>query len=285
MLREFPLPPRASERLAQDGAPRHPPPPVRDAATVMLRAGTPPAVWRCSRSGGCPGWRSPPGMLVFPGGSVDPRSTAGTAVPPTPPPEDAAALAAAVRETFEECGVLLAVDADGAAPDAATLAAPAWEDRRVRLAAGELTLPGVLRGEGLAVRAATCSAVGALGHARRSRTARFDTRFYVAALPAGQEARDLGGEGERAAWLSPRRRGRGACRGRAADAAADPGLPRGARRRTGRRRAARDPACAAAGLALGGAAVPPATSCSGSTWTGAAAGSRADGHDGADRPW
>jgi hypothetical protein len=32
---------------------------------------------------------------------------------------------------------------------------------------------------------------------------RFDTWFYVARLPDGQEARDLGGEGERAAWLDP----------------------------------------------------------------------------------
>ena len=32
---------------------------------------------------------------------------------------------------------------------------------------------------------------------------RFDTWFYLARLPDGQEARDLGGEGEQAAWLDP----------------------------------------------------------------------------------
>jgi len=32
---------------------------------------------------------------------------------------------------------------------------------------------------------------------------RFDTSFYLARLPDGQEARDLGGEGELAAWLHP----------------------------------------------------------------------------------
>ncbi|MBW8837370.1 MAG: MBL fold metallo-hydrolase, partial [Burkholderia sp.] len=76
------------------------------------------------------------GMLVFPGGSADPGDIG------TPfrgePAQDAAAVAAGVRETFEECGALLAVDAAGAAPDAATLASPAWEERRLRLAAGKL---------------------------------------------------------------------------------------------------------------------------------------------------
>jgi 8-oxo-dGTP pyrophosphatase MutT (NUDIX family) len=199
VLREFPLPPRASERLAQDGAPRQPAPPIRDAATVMLvrDAAGGVEVFAFRR---VPRMAFAPGMLVFPGGSVD-AGDGGTPFHDSAP-EDAAAVAAAVRETFEECGVLLAVDADGAGPDAAALAAPAWEERRVRLAAGELTLPDVLRGEGLAVRA------GDLRPWARWVTPpfenrRFDTRFYVAPLPAGQEARDLGGEGERAAWLSP----------------------------------------------------------------------------------
>jgi 8-oxo-dGTP pyrophosphatase MutT (NUDIX family) len=154
------------------------------------------------------------GMTVFPGGGVDATDVPDPDAWSGPDPawwgarlgcdaELAGALVqAAVRETFEECGVLVAVDADGAAPDAAALAAPPWEERRVRLAAGELTLPDVLRGEGLAVRG------GDLRPWARWVTPpfenrRFDTRFYVAALPAAQEARDLGGEGERAAWLSP----------------------------------------------------------------------------------
>ena len=32
---------------------------------------------------------------------------------------------------------------------------------------------------------------------------RFDTRFYLAVLPSGQEARDISGETERAAWSTP----------------------------------------------------------------------------------
>ena len=32
---------------------------------------------------------------------------------------------------------------------------------------------------------------------------RYDTRFFLAALPAGQRARDVGGEADEAAWWQP----------------------------------------------------------------------------------
>jgi hypothetical protein len=34
-------------------------------------------------------------------------------------------------------------------------------------------------------------------------TRRFDTRFFVAALPQGQRTRDVGGEADRVAWMRP----------------------------------------------------------------------------------
>jgi 8-oxo-dGTP pyrophosphatase MutT (NUDIX family) len=199
VLREFPLPGSASDRVAADGGPRQPAPPVRDASTVMLvrdgAAGVEVFAFRR-----VPRMAFAPGMLVFPGGSVDP----GDARTPflDEPADDAAAVGAAVRETFEECGALLAVDATGAAPDAATLASPAWEERRLRLAAGEVALADVLAAAGLAVRAADLHP-WARWVTPPFEPRRFDTRFYVAALPPRQQARDLGGEGERAAWLSP----------------------------------------------------------------------------------
>lgn len=197
MLREFPLPGRASERLAPDGSPRQSAPPVRDAATVMLvrdgAAGVEVFAFRR-----VPRMAFAPGMLVFPGGSVDPDDARTPFHGPAP--EDAAAVAAAVRETFEECGVLLAADAAGAAPDAGALASPAWEERRVALAAGGLALADALAPAGLAVRAADLHP-WARWVTPPFENRRFDTRFYVAAVPAGQQARDLGGEGERAAWL------------------------------------------------------------------------------------
>jgi 8-oxo-dGTP pyrophosphatase MutT (NUDIX family) len=202
VLREFALTGRMVERVDGDGRPLHPPPPARAAATVMLlreRAGGVEvfAFRRVARMAFAPG------MLVFPGGSVD----AADADPDLPwdAPVDAAAapvLAAAVRETFEECGVLLAVDPAGRAPDAAELASPAWEERRTGLAEGRLALAGVLAATGLRA-AGSALRPWARWVTPAFEQRRFDTWFYLARLPAGQEARDLGGEGERATWLEP----------------------------------------------------------------------------------
>jgi 8-oxo-dGTP pyrophosphatase MutT (NUDIX family) len=203
VLRQFPLPARTADRLDPDGLPRQPASPVRHAATVMLVRDAPGGV-EVFAFRRVPRMAFAAGMLVFPGGSVEPGDGDGRTpwAGSTPDAADAPSVAAAVRETYEECGVLFAVDAEGRAPDAGTLAAPAWEERRVALAAGGLPLADVLRPAGLAVRAADLRPwarwVTPPFEARR-----FDTRFYVAALPAGQEARDLGGEGERARWLDP----------------------------------------------------------------------------------
>ena len=73
MLREFSLSGRLAERVDADGRPLHEPPPVRAAATVLLlrdRPGTGVEVFAFRR---VPRMVfAPPGMLVFPGGSVDP---------------------------------------------------------------------------------------------------------------------------------------------------------------------------------------------------------------------
>ena len=212
MLREFSLGGRLAERVGADGRPLHPPAPVRDAATVMLVRDAPPR--RRSGAGGVEVFAFrrvsrmafAAGMLVFPGGSVDPGD-ADPGIPwegPAPGQADAPAVVAAVRETFEECGVLLAREAAGRVPDAGELAAPAWEERRQALAAGRARLAAVLAATDLRLPAA-----GLWPWARwvtpPFENRRFDTRFFVAALPPGQQARDLGGEGEQAAWLDPAR--------------------------------------------------------------------------------
>ena len=202
MLREFPLAGRLAERVDADGQPLHEPPPVRRAATVLLlrdRA-TGLEVFAFRR---VPRMVFAPGMLVFPGGSVD-AADADPALPWDVPVEEAAAptLAAAVRETFEECGVLLALDASGRAPDAGELASPAWEERRTGLADGRVTLAAVLTATGLRA-AGSALRPWARWVTPPFESRRFDTWFYLARLPEGQQARDLGGEGERAAWLEP----------------------------------------------------------------------------------
>lgn len=146
------------------------------------------------------------GMTVFPGGGVDPRD--GDADLAWQGPEaswwaerfgaserDARELVcAAVRETFEECGVLLVSAADGGAPDVAALA-PA----RARLEAKEISFAQFLRDEGLVLRA---DLLRPLAHwiTPKNEKRRYDTRFFLAALPGGQEADDRTSEVEEAGW-------------------------------------------------------------------------------------
>ena len=96
----------------------------RDAATVILLRAAPgdPEVYLLRRLSSM---AFAPGAYVFPGGKVDDRDTEGGHGWAGPPPEQlalalgvppagvAALVRAAVRETFEECGVLLA----GPSPD------------------------------------------------------------------------------------------------------------------------------------------------------------------------
>lgn len=149
-----------------------------------------------------------PDMHVFPGGRVDPadsdpRLTARSTISPTDaaaalggdlPPEGAiAAFIAAIREAFEETGVLLA---DGASHRALAVAraevlhvpgafAPMVEALDLRLRTDTLvplsrwvTPPGLPR--------------------------RFDARFFAAALPAHAEVSLLGDEVAAHAWHTPR---------------------------------------------------------------------------------
>ena len=153
------------------------------------------------------------GMYVFPGGSVDPRDKmlsddawAG------PPPADWAKLlsgdealtkalvCAAVRETFEESGVLLA----GSGPDdvVADTTGDDWESDRAALVDRSLSFAAMLDRRGLVLRA---DLLRPWAHwiTPEVEPKRYDTRFFVAALPAGQLTRDVGGEADRVAWVRP----------------------------------------------------------------------------------
>jgi hypothetical protein len=109
-------------------------------------------------------------------------------------------VCAAVRETFEESGVLLA----GPTPAevVADTAAAEWESARRALEARELSLSTLLTERGLLLRADLLRPwahwITPVQEARR-----FDTRFFVAALPAGQHTRDVAGEAERVSWERP----------------------------------------------------------------------------------
>lgn len=152
------------------------------------------------------------GMTVFPGGRVDggDASVADSWAGPSPAwfadrmgcsAESAAAyVAAAVRETFEESGVLLA------GPSATSVVGDTtggdWEADRVALEAGDLRFADFLHRRGLVVRA---DLLGAWAHwiTPEFEPRRYDTRFFVAALPVGQLTRDVTSESDQVAWMRP----------------------------------------------------------------------------------
>lgn len=199
----------------------------RDAATVMLLRPVPGAsgsgagleVYMLRRR---PTMAFAPGAFVFPGGSVDPRDAeiefdwAGPDAAEwgrmidAPPDLARALVCAAVRETFEESGVLLA------GPAADTVVADTrgddWEADRRALLERSVSLAGLLRRRGLALRSDLLRAwsrwVTPVTEERR-----YDTRFFAAALPAGQRARDVSGEADKAGWVAPEEALAGARRG------------------------------------------------------------------------
>ncbi|HEU4491281.1 MAG TPA: NUDIX hydrolase [Jiangellales bacterium] len=154
------------------------------------------------------------GMHAFPGGAVDPRDTEhplGSWAGPSPADwgsrlgcDEAAArgfVCAAVRETFEESGVLLAAaPGDGAAVVDAS--GPGWEEARQSLVDRRLALTDLLDDRGLVLRS---DLLAAWAHwvTPRFEERRYDTWFFLALLPAGQEPRDVSGEADRTAWTRP----------------------------------------------------------------------------------
>jgi 8-oxo-dGTP pyrophosphatase MutT (NUDIX family) len=144
------------------------------------------------------------GMHVFPGGVVEPGDVEvpwhpGADPDPTrlsaSPGVARALVAAAVRETFEECGALLATDGAGRAPGAD-------EAARVGVLDGSIDFASLLRERGLAVDG---QALQAWDHwvTPEVEPRRYDTRFFVAALPPGEHAVDVGGEADRVRWVRP----------------------------------------------------------------------------------
>jgi 8-oxo-dGTP pyrophosphatase MutT (NUDIX family) len=196
---------RLASGEVEPAAPRH-------AATVVLTrdSSAGPEVYLLRRKASL---EFAAGAFVFPGGSVDPRDEdiaddAWVGPPPrhwarlltSDEPLARALVCAAVRETFEESGVLLAgVDADSVVADTS---GDDWEADRLALLDRSLSFAELLRRRDLVLRA---DLLRAWAHwlTPEVEPKRFDTRFFVAALPAGQRTRDVGGEADRVAWLRP----------------------------------------------------------------------------------
>jgi 8-oxo-dGTP pyrophosphatase MutT (NUDIX family) len=186
----------------------------RQAATVLLlRDGAEGLeVYLLRRTRGMP---FAGGMTAYPGGSVDPRDADADIAWAGPSPDEWAAafgceervarelVCAAVRETFEEAGVLLAGPvADGEAGIVPDVSGEDWEQQRQALLSRELSLSELLAGRGLALRS---DLLRPFAHwiTPPVEPRRYDTKFFAAALPVGQEARDVSGEADEASWLTP----------------------------------------------------------------------------------
>jgi 8-oxo-dGTP pyrophosphatase MutT (NUDIX family) len=149
-----------------------------------------------------------PGAYVFPGGALDPADAdllaAGASVAAVQTGiDDFAARIAAIRECFEECGVLLANSNSGGAPDAPRIDAPVLAQWRHKLMTRAATFSGLCRKFDLTPRHE------ALVYHSRWVTPppgpkRFDTRFFLARCPDDQDAELVGSELTDFLWLTPR---------------------------------------------------------------------------------
>lgn len=140
-----------------------------------------------------------PGALVFPGGclAAEDRGSSGSSGGGLHP-----ARLAAIRETFEECGILLARRRhDGALPDPARCADLAAR-YRARLLSGDITFGALLEAEGLVPAA---DRLVPFGHwvTPSVRPRRFDTVFFIAAASPGQQAQPDGSEIVSCRWGCP----------------------------------------------------------------------------------
>jgi 8-oxo-dGTP pyrophosphatase MutT (NUDIX family) len=153
------------------------------------------------------------GVMVFPGGGVDDRDRNADVAwfGPDPAwwaerlgvgPDLAEALVcAAARETFEESGVLFAGPADD--PDGIVGDASVYRNDRLALAEGSLSFGEFLRRENLVLRADLLRPWANWVTPKEERTRRYDTYFFVGALPEGQRADGENTETDKAEWITP----------------------------------------------------------------------------------
>ena len=154
-----------------------------------------------------------PNAYVFAGGALDPNDASAEVYALCSGMDDASAseklrlpsnglrfFVAAVREAFEECGLLLAYDTQG---ELANLAA--WDESRLRetrlqVSAGALSIAGLCRANGWRI------AVDKLAFYSHwitpPGTVRFDTRFFLCAVPPNQAASLAGSEMSELVWCT-----------------------------------------------------------------------------------
>lgn len=212
------LPPAivADARAYADGS-RVPSEPRAAATVVLLRNGA-----RAAEEGGLEayllrrhvGMEFAAGMSVFPGGGVDPRDAdLPDALWAGPTPQEWAErmactsvqarelVCAAVRETFEESGVLLAGDSSGEV--VADTTGDDWEADRLALESHAISFADFLTRRGLVLRSDLLAGLSGW-LTPKFEPKRYRTWFFVAALPEGQVTRDVSTESDTVAWWTLR---------------------------------------------------------------------------------
>jgi 8-oxo-dGTP pyrophosphatase MutT (NUDIX family) len=123
-------------------------------------------------------------------------------MPGRAPAEAVAFHVAAVRELFEEAGVLLARDRDGAIVALAGDAARRFHAYRADLAAGAIDVRDVAQREGLRL---ALDALALFAHwvTPVVETRRFDTHFFFAIAPEAQQAAHDDRETTHGRWIAP----------------------------------------------------------------------------------
>jgi 8-oxo-dGTP pyrophosphatase MutT (NUDIX family) len=159
------------------------------------------------------------GNYVYPGGGLDPQDCVPEIHPycrglspeeacrilggSTPPDESLGYWVAALRELFEEAGILLAYSRKGSASEAGFFMDPIKLSRyRTALQKKELTFREMAQAEGFAL---ALDQVVYYAHwiTPEARPVRFDTRFFLARHPEGQEADHDRQETTAEAWITP----------------------------------------------------------------------------------
>ena len=152
------------------------------------------------------------GMYVFPGGRIDASDSDPALAPYITEPRDhqhaqiaalgedwLGAYVAAIRETFEEAGILMAKDANGSW---VTLPSRTIAETRQSLHQGELSMADLCRTYDARL------AINELNFYNRwttppGRPRRFDTRFFVGQAPPMAEGVEDGEETTDAVWITP----------------------------------------------------------------------------------
>jgi len=137
-----------------------------------------------------------PGFHAFLGGKVDAQDLE-LDVDGAADDFERAARACAIREAFEEAGVLLGLDVASGVPPAADLAAA-----RAELIAGRATFPALARARGWRFRADPLEFAGRWTTPAFA-TVRFDTCYYLARMPEGQRVDVHAAEFAEAEWVKP----------------------------------------------------------------------------------